>query len=113
MYDNIARDSMNKSKLKKLRRKLRTLRLKGGITGREMAKFANACGRKQRGESGGHPAYFSEYFPEERDISIPSHGATKGGTLTKGTAHSILDALEGDLDRLQDMLDNETRGNNE
>jgi hypothetical protein len=54
---------MNKNKLAKLMGELESLRRrKGNITGREIVRFANKCGRRRRtGGMGKEPTYLSDY----------------------------------------------------
>jgi len=89
------------SELESLRRR------KGNITGREIVRFANKCGRKKRtGGMGKEPTYLSDYLPFSTPLSIPNHP----GNMSIGTAGNILAILEQDLFEIEDMLERQSRG---
>jgi hypothetical protein len=91
---------MNKSKLRKLRRQLEALRTRpGNIRSVELARLANALGRK-RVDRGKEPTFVSELLPQSRPLSIPHHSKA----LKQGTARNILDQLEKDIDDLEELV---------
>ncbi len=98
----------------KLQRQLKSLREnKSNISCTDMVKFAEKCGRYPRkGGRGKEPTYISEWLEGAKPLSIPLHtGKTK--TLKVGTAGNILDILEADLFKLEEILNDEAGGNNE
>jgi hypothetical protein len=97
---------MNKNKLKKIQREIRSLRKRSGsVTERELVAIAKKLGR-QRANRGTEPTYISDNLPGP-PIRIPSHP----GTLKQGTALSILDDLETDVFNWRARLDRESRPN--
>jgi len=97
---------MNRGKIKKLRDQLEALRSKGGISSGEMESFAGKCGRKKPTNRGKECVYDNIYLPGRPPLSIPHHSRD----LPNGTAKSILNFLEQDLD---EMLQNEEGGNDD
>lgn len=95
---------MNKNTIRRLRRKLQKLRnqAKGGIPSKEMIRLAESVGRK-RSKRGSEPNFVSELLPDSRPISIPSHPKP----LNRFVAGNILDALEADLDALEEIYEEE------
>jgi hypothetical protein len=91
---------MNKNKIRRLRRKLAKLRSKarGGIPSVELERFAESLGRREA-KRGDHPTYISDLLPDARPVSIPHHSRP----LNPFTAGSILDDLELDLDKLEEI----------
>jgi hypothetical protein len=92
-------DTMDKRKLRQLRRRIEALRTRlGTIQSRELESLAKALGRK-RAKRGKEPTFISEWLPQSRPLSIPHHSKA----LKKGTASSILDQLEKDIDDLEEL----------
>ena len=90
---------MNKNKLKKIKRKIRSLRAgAANIQEHELVSIAKKLERR-RFDTGKHPTYISDPFPDLRPISIPSHRK-----FLAPTAQNILDDLENDVRRWQDEL---------
>jgi hypothetical protein len=90
---------VNQRKLAKLRRELESLRRRGGIRSRELEGLAKRMGRERRAQRSGEPQWVNEEL-RWRPLSIPSHP----GDMSKGTAGSVLNALEEDLFRLEEEL---------
>jgi hypothetical protein len=90
---------MTPKQLRELRRELEDMRKrKKSLRSSELGRFARKLGRRKR-KGAREPTYVSNasgWFP----LSIPGHP----GTLAIGTACSILDQLEWDLDRLEEKL---------
>jgi len=85
---------MDQDHIEKWRGELESFRQKlGNIHYTELIKFAESLGRSKRKASTKHPMYES-CLTGRRALSIPGHK----GCLSKGTARSILDVLEGDID---------------
>jgi hypothetical protein len=103
--DDIIGDIMDPRKLEKLRRELEGMRRRSrSIKPSELEVLAQRLGRS-RVKRGKEPTYErsgSGWFP----LTIPSHP----GTLAVGTACSILDQLEEDIDRLE--AEGDERGGN-
>jgi len=100
MQNNIICDIMNKRKLKKLRQELDNLRVHpSNLRNTELVKFATKLGRF-KSNRGKEPTYVSDLLPQSRPISIPNHP----GSFPRYTAISILDALEQDIDELEEIL---------
>lgn len=76
--------------LKKLKIQLKELRKnKVNINCKDMAAFANDCGRYQRpGKQGKEPTYLSDELSGRKPLSIPNHTG-KAATLKPKTAGSI------------------------
>ena len=91
---------MTRRQLAKVRSELEELRARlASIRPAELVALAKKMGRKlvNRGKE---PTYEhpNEDWPP---LTIPAHP----GTLPKGTAHSILRALEADLERLEEVAE--------
>lgn len=84
---------MSPPKVIRLRRKIESLRGKGGVKSSEIESLAKNLGRK-RHKRGSEPTWINESFPHLRPVSIPHH--SKG--LNRYTARAILDQLEADLE---------------
>src|SRR5689334_8412796 len=97
---------MGVPKIRKLRSKIEALRGKGGVKSAELESLARSLGRK-RANTGKEPTWISEELPDRRPVSIPSHP----GDLNRFTARGILDQLEGDLDRYEELLLSPDRSN--
>jgi hypothetical protein len=101
--DNIIDDIMNKKKIRKLRKRLETLRIRpGNIKARELIKLAQQLGRVPIAR-GKHPTYVSEPFPRSNPISIPNHP----GAMKSVIAKNILDQLEQDVFAFEAKLEEE------
>ena len=99
-YFAIIRNIMDKQKLSRLRKRIQALRSRlGNIRSRELISLATALGRK-RNNRGKEPTFISELLPHSRPITITEHPRA----LKKGTAGSILDRLEEDIDLLEEQL---------
>jgi hypothetical protein len=96
---DIIYDIMNPKKLAKLRWKLESFRRRGGIKSQELEDLAKAMGRRRHPRRGKEPTWVSDVVPNSRPLSIPSHSRD----LNKITAGSILDRLEEDLDRPEEI----------
>lgn len=92
---------MNRAKLDKLRSWAEELRQKGGINSSELESLAKAIGRVLS-DRGKHPTWINEKFPELYPLSIPRHGSKD---LNKFTKNSILDQLESDLEKLEEIVE--------
>ncbi len=90
---------MESKKLAKLRRQLDSLRQRGGIKSRELESLTKAMGRRRHPKRGKEPTWVSDTVPNSRPLSIPNHP----GDLNRFVAGSILDQLEEDLDRLEEI----------
>lgn len=95
---------MNKNTIRRLRRQLERLRnkAKGGIPSDELERFAESLGRR-RAKRGSEPTYVSELLIGTKPVSIPHHSRP----LNRFTAGSILDDLESDLDKLEEIYGEE------
>ena len=98
---------MNIRRLKRLRGKLNNLRRKGGIKSSEVETLAKAVGRVRHHTRGKEPTWISKEFKELRPLSIPHHSAD----LNRFTAASILDQLEGDIEKYEETLETEREAN--
>jgi hypothetical protein len=94
------------AKIQKLRAQIELLRGRGGIKSAELEALARRLGRK-RANMGKEPTWVSEELPERRPVSIPNHPRD----LNRYTARGILDQLEGDLDRYEELLLSQNRPN--
>ena len=94
------------SKIRKLRSEIEALRGRRGIKSAELESLARRLGRR-RAKRGKEPAWVSEKFPSSSPVSIPNHP----GDLNRFTAGSILDQLEADLDRYEELLRLSERSN--
>jgi hypothetical protein len=86
-------------KIQKYRSQIEGLRGRGGIKSTELESLAKRLGRR-RANRGKEPTWVSDAFPASRPVSIPSHP----GGLNRFTAGGILDQLETDLDRYEELL---------
>jgi hypothetical protein len=92
---------MTKGKLNRIKRKHRGLRERSqDLRNHELAGLARSLGRR-RSKRGKEPTYVSEPFLDLRPVSIPSHP----GPLKRFTAVSILDQLEEDIFRWEEILE--------
>jgi HicA toxin of bacterial toxin-antitoxin, len=92
---------MNREKLDKLRKRVEELRKKGGIGYAELESLARALGRVYS-KRGKHQTWVNQIFPELRPISIPHHGSKD---LNRITANNILDQLELDIDKFEELIE--------
>jgi len=97
---------MNPKKIKNLRAQLNQLRRQGGIKSRELERFAEALLR-ERHKRGSEPTWVSTRFKDIRPVSIPNHA---GRDLNRHTAGSILNQLEEDLERLEEIYCSQRKG---
>lgn len=87
LKNDTAGDTMDKKKLRKIKKNLDSLRSRpNNIRSSELQKLAKSLGRK-RAKRGHEPNYISDLLPRSRPISIPSHP----GALARFTAENILD----------------------
>src|SRR6185295_723863 len=86
-------------KIRKLRSQIEALRNKRWIKTAELESLAQRLGTK-RAKRGKEPTWINEELPDRRPVSIPSHP----GDVNRFTARSILDQLEADLDRYEELL---------
>lgn len=94
---------MTRKRLSRIKRHLGGLRSRvADLRSRELAQAAESLGRR-RSKRGKEPTYVSEPFPDLRPLSIPSHP----GTLKRFTAASILDQLDEDVIRWEEMLESD------
>lgn len=92
---------MEATKLKRLKRKLASLRTAVcNLRSRQIVRFAESLGRK-RDNRGSEPTYINEMLPGSRPLTIPNHP----GALNKFTAGNILDQLEQDISMLEELSD--------
>lgn len=96
LKDDIIYNIMS-GKIEKLRRELNAFRArKRSLRAAELISFAERIGRK-RVKRGKEPTYERQgWFP----LTIPNHP----GNLAIGTASSILDQLEEDIERLASQI---------
>lgn len=100
MNNDIARDTMDRKKLKKIKKSIKDLRLKSNnIRSNELIKLAKSLGRRLFNR-GHEPNYLSDLLPRSRPISIPNHP----GSMARFTAENILDQLEQDVFELEENL---------
>lgn len=106
--NDIVCDIMTPKQLRDLRRELEEMRKrKKSLRSSELRRFAMKLGRRKR-KGGSEPTYVTDAsgrFP----LSIPGHP----GTLPIGTACSILNHLEGDLNYLEEELQAEMEGDDD
>jgi len=96
---------MTKKKIAKLRRELTSLRAgKHNLKPKDLIRFAGKVSRKRDTSRGKEPTYISLQFPELRPLSIPGHP-----TINSYTAVAIIDSLEADLDRWEDLLESQEK----
>jgi len=86
------------SKIRKLRSRIEALRKKGGVKAAELKSLAHSLGRTPSNR-GKEPTWVNEEFTAWRPMSIPGHP----GDLARPTVRSILDDLEADLDRYEQL----------
>ena len=91
---------MNKKKIAKLRRELDGLRAgKYNLKTSDVVSLAKRIGRSRDTSRGKEPTYVS-VLPRTTPLSIPGHP-----TINPYTANAILDVLEADLDRWQELAE--------
>jgi hypothetical protein len=90
---------MTRKKLKALWRKLDDLR-RSPHKAIAVQRFARQLGRREV-KRGKEPTWENDDFPDLRPLSIPDHG---GKDLTPGTQNSILNQLEDDLCRWDELV---------
>jgi hypothetical protein len=95
---------MDKKKLKKISREIRSLRAgSANVRRRQLVSVAKKLGRV-KDNRGKEPTFISTVFPNLRPITIPSHP----GALKRFTVESILDQLEEDVFYQRQVLENTT-----
>lgn len=87
---------MSRGWIEKRREEIEALRRTGGIKRRTLERLARKIGRV-RHSRGKEPNWVSTVLPDARPLSIPAHN-----TLNRYTAQNILDALESDLDAIEE-----------
>lgn len=92
---------MDREKLDKLRKRVEELRKKGGIGYSELESLARALGRVSS-KRGKHQTWVNQIFDDLRPLSIPRHGSKD---LNKYTANDILDQLELDIDKFEELIE--------
>lgn len=97
---------LGRAQVRKLRSKITALRGKGGVKTSELEALARSLGRK-RANRGKEPTWINEELPERRPLSIPNHSTD----VNRFTAKSILDQLEADLDRYEELLESPEKPN--
>jgi hypothetical protein len=97
--DIIRNIMMSLRKVRRLRSEIEALRGQGGLKSAELESLAQRLGRR-RAKRGSEPTWVSEAFPDLRPVSIPNHPTD----LNRYTAKSILNELEADLDRYEELL---------
>jgi len=90
---------MDLATIRRLRSIVESLRGRGGIKSSELEALARRLGRR-RAKRGKEPTWISDELPDRRPVSIPNHP----GDLNRFTARGILDQLEADLDRYEELL---------
>jgi hypothetical protein len=90
---------MSLGRIRRLRSRIEALRGRGGIKAAELESLAQKLGRR-RAKRGREPTWVSDAFPDLSPVSIPNHP----GDLNRYTAKGILDGLEADLDRHEELL---------
>jgi len=101
LQNDIAGDSMDKKKLKKIKKTLNDLRSKpNNIRSKELIKLAKSLGRRLF-KRGHEPTYVSNLLPRSYPISIPNHP----GAMPRFTAENILDQLEQDIFALENSIE--------
>jgi hypothetical protein len=92
---------MNREKLEKIRKRVEELRKKGGIGYSELESLARALGRVPS-KRGKHQTWVNQIFDDLRPLSIPHHGSKD---LNRITAKSILDQLELDIEKFEEIIE--------
>lgn len=103
---DIVYDIMDPKKIAKLRKKIASLRRKGGVKSSELESLASSLGKIQY-DRGKEPTWIDPEHSNLRPLSIPHHAKE----LNRFTAQGILDRLESDLDTLS--FDGEKEGKDE
>jgi hypothetical protein len=96
---------MDRFKLDRIRERLNSLRGQGGIKPRKVEALARALGRTHH-KRGKEPTWINKLIPELQPLTIPHHS----GDLSRFTASSILDQLEGDIDKIEEFLKKDEGG---
>jgi hypothetical protein len=97
---------MNRQKLAKLKARIANLRRRvNNLRHKDLESIALALGRI-RFPRGKEPTYITDVF-NAPPISIPDHP----GNIKRGTATNILDALEMDIYRYEQLLTEKAKGN--
>jgi hypothetical protein len=101
LHGDIVFDIMDREKLDKIRRRIEELRKRGGIGYSELESLARALGRVPS-KRGKHQTWVNQTFDDLRPLSIPRHGSKD---LNKYTANDILDQLELDIDKFEELIE--------
>lgn len=97
---------MDLRKLNRLKGQLNGLRRKGSIKSSKVEALAKALGRVHDRKSSKEPTWINRDFRELRPLRIPHHSTD----LNKYTAGSILDQLEGDIEKIEEVLKKANKG---
>lgn len=92
---------MNPRKLNKIKQKIDGFRNRGGVKSSELESLAKRLGR-DKSDRGKEPTWVNKQFPYLRPLSIPHHGSSD---LHKFTARGILDQLEEDIEKWEEVLE--------
>jgi hypothetical protein len=98
--DDIIGDVMDPKKVRKLREELESLRRRGGVKSGELESLAARLGRR-RAVRGSEPNWVNDLSRSSRPVSIPHHG---NSDLNRFTARGILNQLEEDLEKYEELL---------
>ena len=90
---------MNRRKLSKIKQYIDSFRNRGGVKSAELESLAKRLGRNES-DRGKEPTWINRQFPNLRPLSIPHHSRD----LNKITARSILDQLEEDIEKWEEVL---------
>jgi len=91
---------MDLRKLDKIKLDIDSFRNRGGVKSSELESLAKRLGR-DRNDRGKEPTWVNRQFPYLRPLSIPHHGSID---LNKFTARGILDQLEEDIKKWEEVL---------
>jgi len=92
---------MNTRKLNKIKKDIDGLRNRGGVKSSELESLAIRLGR-DKSDRGKEPTWVNKQFPYLRPLSIPHHGSRD---LNKFTARGILNQLEEDIEKWEEVLE--------
>ena len=92
---------MNRRKLNKIKQDIDGFRNRGGVKSSKLESLAKRLGR-DKSNRGKEPTWVNKQFPDLRPLSIPHHGARD---LNKFTARGILDQLEEDFEKWEEVLE--------
>ena len=92
---------MNPRKLNKIKQDIDGFRNRGGVKSSELESLAKRLGR-DKSDRGKEPTWVNKQFSCLRPLSIPYHGSRD---LNKFTARGILDQLEEDIGKWEELLE--------